>query len=224
MPKRRQPPQVPPPPILAPSADPPAWFTARRVLYARIAHGRATPGYLVRRGLDVPRFQRDVVWTPAQQVAYVQAVVDGRLITSPIVIWDLGRRHLVLDGLQRLTALDLPMVRDDGADHPRSFMAIDARTGKVRIAQDPEFPLIPVRWFLVDRPRISALLRVLDDADFEAAVAAETVFADADLSYTTIEGSAEVAFDAMRGVNHPGVVYDLSDLEANLQRCEKEYT
>lgn len=223
MTKRRTPPQAPPPPILAPIADPPAWFTARRTPYARIAHGRGTPGYLVRRGLDVPRFQRDVVWSRSQQTAYVQAIVDGRMLTAPIVIWDLGRRHLVLDGLQRLTALDLPMTRDDGETHPRSHVAINARTGKVRIAQDPEFPLIPVRWFFADRPRISALLRALNDADFEAAVAAETVCADADLSYTTIEGAAEVAFDAMRGLNHPGVVYDLSELEANLLRYEKEY-
>ena len=200
----------------------PAWYV-RDPPYHRLAHGRSTPGYLTRRVLTVPRFQRLVVWTPAQQVAYVQALFDGLVSTSPIVIWERRFKHLVIDGLQRLTALDLPMVRDDGEEHPRSYMAVDCYTGRALVARDPEFPVIPIRRFTVDRMESYWMLRALGDEAFDAAMAAEKTFERIELTYTVLEGSAAVAFQVMRGINQPGVRFDLDELAANLRACEQEY-
>ena len=68
----------------------------------------------------LPPFQREVVWTPAQQAAYCNSLWDG-MPTAPLLVWERDingtgwpYRRVVLDGQQRLTALGAHVIRADG--------------------------------------------------------------------------------------------------------------
>lgn len=177
------------------------------------------------RQLRIPRFQRDVVWDVERQRGFAEAYIGQRITTSPIVWWTpVGRReHILLDGLQRLTALDVPMTRDDGAAQVRSSVALDVFTQKV-----VDF---------ADRPgvfsfRVLGNLRRLFDALYghppgspiiHAAIEAIDLLRSNRLVVVEVEGSAEDAIEAMIGLNRPGVIYDLDELRANIHATAAEY-
>lgn len=184
------------------------------------------PDQLGRMELVVPRFQRNVVWDAEQQRAYAQAVFDCALLASPIVIWEPRgplERRLVIDGLQRLTALDVPLTRDDGAAHPRAPLALNVLTGRVEVAP-AEPPRFTLRDIATGRYQFMAPLYDLGDrALIEAVHCAIVVSQRARLVLLTVEGSADDAIAVMRGVNQPGVPYDLDELAANLRATAAEY-
>ena len=84
-----------------------------------------------RMSFTLPAYQRDVVWSRAQQLAFVRSVWDGQPV-SPIVVWERtwSEPVAVLDGQQRLTALGVPMLRADGSVYEVPRFTLDIAAGE----------------------------------------------------------------------------------------------
>ena len=86
---------------------------------------------VARMSFTLPAYQRDVVWSRAQQLAFVRSVWDGQPV-SPIVVWERtwSEPVAVLDGQQRLTALGVPMLRADGSVNEVPRFTLDIAAGE----------------------------------------------------------------------------------------------
>jgi hypothetical protein len=84
-----------------------------------------------RMSFTLPAYQRDVVWSRTQQLAFVRSVWDGQPV-SPVVVWERSWSEpvAVLDGQQRLTALGVPMLRADGTTNDVPRFALDVAAGE----------------------------------------------------------------------------------------------
>lgn len=170
--------------------------------------------------LRLPRFQRQVVWSVEQQQAFAQAVFDGVVLPTPIVIWRPRNTldHFVIDGQQRLTALDVPLTRAD-SPQPRQPLALDVLAGRIVIDDKPTAPryrLRDIADFIAHRRLWLDLWKGHDDEVADAVSHAYAALNATRLHFLTIEGSAADAYDTMRALNTPGVPYDLRALEAAL--------
>jgi len=84
-----------------------------------------------RMAFTLPAYQRDVVWSRAQQLAFVRSVWDGQPV-SPVVVWERSWSEpvAVLDGQQRLTALGVSMLRADGTVNEVPRFTLDIAAGE----------------------------------------------------------------------------------------------
>lgn len=84
-----------------------------------------------RMAFTLPAYQRDVVWSRAQQLAFVRSVWDGQPV-SPVVVWERtwSEPVAVLDGQQRLTALGVSMLRADGTVNEVPRFTLDIAAGE----------------------------------------------------------------------------------------------
>lgn len=128
------PPRLPP----EPPEPPPAWvanftrdtrssFDRWRPRGMRLHSFRGGPVYL-------PPFQRAAdAWTPQMQIDYCTALMNGAPTTQLLMVeigWIETRRHYVIDGQQRLTALGVDIVRHDGTRNPPTAARFNVHTGE----------------------------------------------------------------------------------------------
>ncbi len=217
------PPQEPPTTAAPPREPPPAWFL-KVALRARFAYPQmATIDQLVRapeKPWFLPPFQRQAVWTPEQQVAFCCSVWQGRPI-APILIATYGflatERVYVIDGQQRLTALDVHLVRTDGSANPRSHAYFDLDTGTWSTNRG----LLGVTM----RHAASANTSAYDElglayATEDYATMQKLAYASMRVGsvqlviYTLDNPSAADLVAAYRSINHPGVPINPADLDA----------
>lgn len=185
----------------------------------------------------LPPWQRGPVWTPAQQVAYCEALWAGYAI-PPMLVWEVGagggianRRAVLLDGQQRLLAMGARVVHADGSPVAYSAPRVDLDTGRWDAWPD-EGP---------DRSRLT-LAEIVDDGDFhrrpwdrwrrddDAAEVhmrrmgmlradARGRLEDINMVFYAMENTPpRLAAEYFRGWNIPGTPIQPSDLEALMQR------
>lgn len=192
-----------------------------------------TPGYphqySVRQVVEddvwyLPPFQREVVWSPEQQVAFCDSVFTG-LPTATVLAWrryvGKERRVVLLDGQQRLTALGATVRRADGTTNPPPQAYFDLRAGR--------FSTDPGRWALTMRDIVGLdFLRQIEvQEELEAAedwegydqwysrLYATDVAGGRQLTVYVLEERAtpEFVVAAFRAINRPGVQFDEAEVE-----------
>ena len=174
----------------------------------------------------LPPFQREVVWTPEQQVAFCNSVFTG-MPTATILAW---RRYmgegeeekvLLLDGQQRLTALGATVIRPDGTTNPPPRAYFDLAAGR--------FTTDPGRWALTMRDivdldferqiEVSEELEKAGDVEghnlWYSRLFANDVVSMQQLTVYRLEHRAtpEFAIEAFRAINRPGVQFDEAEIE-----------
>lgn len=218
----------PPPPKATPRREVPAppWATKDWVF-------GSIQKYLVQQVTHMewvlPPFQREVVWTPEQQVGFCNTVCAG-LPTPFILVW---RRHnaegesvrLVLDGQQRLTALGATVHRADGSVNPPPRAYFDIKAGC--------FTTEPGRWALTmrDISHLRAVEFFKRSGELEAAGDWEgydlwenTIYAIDQMSVRDVpvfeidsRAPVEYVINAFRAINHPGTPFDAAEIERLIQ-------
>lgn len=103
----------------------------------------------------LPPWQRGQVWSSEQQVAFCEALWSG-VPTAPLLIWLRGygadRRQVVLDGQQRLSAMNARLLRADETFNAPSAAHLDLETGRWQVGPAEGHPpitmyeLADLRW------------------------------------------------------------------------------
>ena len=163
--------------------------------------------------LALPAYQRPVVWTGEQQRAYVAAVWRNDFLPNPIVLWspDYGDSYAVLDGQQRLAALGVPMRRADGTVTPPTCANILLPEGEV-VERAPARRLALSLFDVCDGTGSHRIGRPQSYWWTSAYAHVQDVL----LTVYRLTAPPDVALEMMRAINRPGVIYDESELEANI--------
>lgn len=106
-----------------------------------LLHG---PSTRERQPYVLPPWQRGQVWTPAQQVAFCEAVWYG-MPFQPILLWQRDGYKgapIVLDGQQRLCALGAYVLRADGTPNAPTAAHLDLETGRWQVGPADGHPPI----------------------------------------------------------------------------------
>lgn len=171
----------------------------------------------------LPPFQRKIVWSAEQQVAYCNAVFQS-LPTAMFLIWERhvdGRRvHVVLDGQQRLTALGAQVVRSDGTENEPTAARFDLASGR--------FGVGPFRWnqTATDLARFNFSHHIDTERQLEASADPDAIYWHHRIYAYSILSSAQVChyllpshtpisdvIAAFRSINRPGVSFSEAEVE-----------
>lgn len=249
-PRRLKPKYLPEPAAPArppkPEVPPPAW-AAKGQHYDRFAYPHMmSVGEIVRDTtlFRLPPFQRKPKWTPEQQVAFCKTVWEGRPC-QPLLLWQrnvdanadrplngqsggrtAGYNTYVIDGQQRLMALDAAVRRHDGSPNQRSSAYFNLDTGEWGTEPGPnrgtmaELLAHDSKFYTMLRSEDAEAWRILMyRAHFENRVGGVQL-----VTYTLdrVTNPEDVAA-AFRSINHPGTPIPPEDIEVLLDAAKEPW-